>query len=606
MVCWNIAESRVLFRAQFLITPKETASSYKVSVLHSETYWQQMYRPLDLIPLQQTTDTTREVPHGVQSFFSGPSLRHFVLAETEKIFRQMSTPAMARKRTTLGQRDVNLSKTSATSNSAFKVPSMVVNAEYETGSAVREEIKQKAQLAIRNRRLSERYFLTSMNLINTLNTSGKRERRLAMDRLKYMENLHIQSVETKDLDSSVVKAPKRPNSAQPRVQCRQTIPANYSNCKENPPKNPKRPTSELKTRPLPKNPAPLSKPKERSALSDLVPKLSQSLSTKPEENIGKEKEEKPKKVIRSRRPVQLVEETNTNVVSEVSTEESNIVPQIPPTSITTRVEKRTSISYNNHIGSTSYQGCLNTQFNCPSDVKVCSKHGVFLVADTSNSRVQIFNTDLQYSRSVKIPSPNFLSVSCMDDSVVVSSLEKFVCKFNISNGNIIWETNNSEIKCPQGVAVDNRTGDIFVCDNELNKVFTLNTGGDITNSIQLDFSPHSIEVDALGNMVIVDKKNGSIKKISLDGQSVPAFSCTDVHLPNCSCIDPTSGNIFVSEVTGRVLLIRGEDGSVLEKFGSKGNYYDNFDNPKGLSIHKDQILVADCNNHRIIISDIKQ
>ncbi|EFC41112.1 predicted protein [Naegleria gruberi] len=98
--------------------------------------------------------------------------------------------------------------TTTLNNAVEKKPATIVKegpvtrTSFETGSQVKEELREKAKLSIRNQRLTERYYLTSLQLLKRVNAGAckdNKERKVAMDRLKLMEDLHLQSIETTDL-----------------------------------------------------------------------------------------------------------------------------------------------------------------------------------------------------------------------------------------------------------------------------------------------------------------------------------------------------------------------------------------------------------------------
>ena len=96
-------------------------------------------------------------------------------------------------------------KKQTTFNQPFSVPTLKISSpilkkgsKYETGSVIKEEIKERYKLKIRNQRLTDRYFLTSLQLLGKVNAGSKKEnkeRKIAMNRFKLMEDLHLRSIE---------------------------------------------------------------------------------------------------------------------------------------------------------------------------------------------------------------------------------------------------------------------------------------------------------------------------------------------------------------------------------------------------------------------------
>ena len=130
----------------------------------------------------------------------------------------------------------------------------------------------------------------------------------------------------------------------------------------------------------------------------------------------------------------------------------------------------------------NYFGSTPGYYSSPSDVAINSS-GVVYVTDSDNRRVQLFTADGDFISTFGNDS-NFISPSqlyypeclCVDstNTVYVTNNYHRVSMYT-SNGQFIksFGTKGSgerELNCPKGVAVDNTTGALYVCDTANNRV----------------------------------------------------------------------------------------------------------------------------------------
>ena len=119
---------------------------------------------------------------------------------------------------------------------------------------------------------------------------------------------------------------------------------------------------------------------------------------------------------------------------------------------------------------------LSGSFNAPSGIRVTLAGEVF-VCDTQNSRIQVFDEELQFKRKIDLgfaystqitepPRPNdidfnaqgtmFVSDACNNCVLVFNSKECFQLAF--------WQFRDSELNDPRGMAIDD-DGYLYICDS---------------------------------------------------------------------------------------------------------------------------------------------
>lgn len=186
-------------------------------------------------------------------------------------------------------------------------------------------------------------------------------------------------------------------------------------------------------------------------------------------------------------------------------------------------------------------------------------------------------------------------------------------------------------KNPEGVAV-NPLGGIIVTDRENNAIRKISANGTVTtlagdgtkgfangNMADAVFSyPWKSDVDAAGNIVVADRDNFMIRKISVDGTVTTlagsgsagyadgAGAAAKFKQPLDVAFDP-DGNVIVADNTGHLIRKVAPDGTVstIAGDGIAGNSDGDgtnarFKNPSGLTFDKDgNIIVADRLNNLI-------
>jgi DNA-binding beta-propeller fold protein YncE len=182
------------------------------------------------------------------------------------------------------------------------------------------------------------------------------------------------------------------------------------------------------------------------------------------------------------------------------------------------------------------------QLYYPQSIAIDSSGSFLYVADTSNSRIQVFSTtDGAFIRKFgtfgsgdgELNNPTGIALDTNDNVYVADSRNQRVAKFS-SSGTFIknWGSEgfgDGRFAVPTGVAVDKNTGHVFVTDEYIGRFQEFTSDGGFLNEYGLEETgtgylldhPDEISVDSIGGLVYVIEAGDS-------GQEVSVF---DLHKP---------------------------------------------------------------------------
>ena len=220
------------------------------------------------------------------------------------------------------------------------------------------------------------------------------------------------------------------------------------------------------------------------------------------------------------------------------------------------------------------QGSGEGMFKYPYEVAVNDRDEI-VVADSSNHRVQVFDSNGTFLRSFGREGENA-----------------------------------GEFKYPVGVAI-NKDRNIFVADNENHKVQIFSWEGRHLGSFggkrRLDsqlLHPWGLSLDSTGNVMVADSHNNLIKIFTPDGTFVMKIGGRDSFSFPIHCVQ--CGEYFiVSDSDEHCIKVFNREGHFLYKFGEIGVGDGEFINPRLLSVTQSKhLLVCDEGNHRIQVFDL--
>jgi DNA-binding beta-propeller fold protein YncE len=236
-----------------------------------------------------------------------------------------------------------------------------------------------------------------------------------------------------------------------------------------------------------------------------------------------------------------------------------------------------------------------------SGVVVAPSSGNIIVADKTNLRLQVFTSTGHFLTTISLLfSPACLTITKDEHIIVVNnnSNEKLA---KIIFANDIWSI-TQRVHIPKSEAyvrsVVAHNDDIFVADyNDDIHVFNLNmqyyrtiTSGFVNRLLHI-----AIDND---NNILVLNRFGQVITIAKDGSLVRKFSSE--YTPMGLAIDPTCGDIVLSERSIGAIVIYSRTGRYIDHFYGVGN--SGFGSPSALFLdHNRDLYVCDDGRSRMVV-----
>ena len=210
---------------------------------------------------------------------------------------------------------------------------------------------------------------------------------------------------------------------------------------------------------------------------------------------------------------------------------------------------------------------------------VFADDGSLYVTDPGNLRVQVFDPDLQFSRSIEIPS---------DDP--------------------------GDPSRPGGIAIDETLGRLYVTDFLHGELLVFDLAGTLldrwgatgADSVVRMVYPNGVEVAANGNVYVPDGGRSRVRIFTPEGVPVGVWGGTGAapgqFTGPVSIVFDAQGTAYVTDYAGNRIQAIGPDGQVIGVFGSPGAGDGQFLQPTYLAMTEDgRLLVSDETNNRVVI-----
>lgn len=252
------------------------------------------------------------------------------------------------------------------------------------------------------------------------------------------------------------------------------------------------------------------------------------------------------------------------------------------------------------------QGSGDGEFLNPQGLALDGEGNLY-VADTGNSRVQVFDADGNFLMTIadqRFTGPRYVAVDDVG-RVYVSDATERVHVFN-SRGDP-QQSFGQEGSLPTqflGIAdlIVDVAGALYVVDSGNGRVqkFTLlggfeSTFGDEGEATQLLDRPEGIGLDADGNIYVTDAGNRRVQKYSPGGTLLRSF-VGEVNAPRDVALD-SQGNMYITDGGRGLIQILDSEGRLLDEVG-EGQLKD----PWGVAVDgRGRIFIADAGDHRVQI-----
>ncbi|XP_076370515.1 E3 ubiquitin-protein ligase TRIM71-like [Tachypleus tridentatus] len=254
---------------------------------------------------------------------------------------------------------------------------------------------------------------------------------------------------------------------------------------------------------------------------------------------------------------------------------------------------------------------------------VCTdREGHIIVADRSNNRIQVFNSDGSFkhkfgspgSRPGQFDRPAGIAAD-LQSRIIVADKDNHRIQVFAFNGTFLLKfgekgSKNGQFNYPWDVAV-NTEGQILVSDTRNHRIQLFLPDGTFINKYGFEGalwkhfdSPRGVAFNPEGHMVVTDFNNHRILVIHPDFQSARFLGTEGSNngqflRPQGVAVDP-EGHIIVADSKNHRIQVFHPNGNFLCKFGTLGNGPGQMDRPSGVCISPDGlIIVVDFGNNRI-------
>jgi DNA-binding beta-propeller fold protein YncE len=264
---------------------------------------------------------------------------------------------------------------------------------------------------------------------------------------------------------------------------------------------------------------------------------------------------------------------------------------------------------------------ISEKMVAPYSVVTDSKHRVF-VADPDDGVVHAFDFEQsKYSplndRGTRLRSPSGLAVD-REDNVYVTDTALGAILIYDSKGKFLRYLGKVEgesyFASPVGIAIDQATNHIYVCDLDRHMIIMLDKKAHILGHFGKrwggkepgEFRYPSRIVIAGNEIFILDSGNSRLQVLDLNGHFRREVKLADLGSHDGLAVD-NEENVYVSDAQLNAINVLNRDGQFLYKFGRSGAKPGEFNQPSGMWIESgNRLYVADTRNKRVQLFQIEE
>ena len=229
------------------------------------------------------------------------------------------------------------------------------------------------------------------------------------------------------------------------------------------------------------------------------------------------------------------------------------------------------------------------ELNYPRGLTLYRNESIY-IADTENSRIQIFSTAGKFVAEFgneQLNRPH--SIALYDKWVFVSDYShNAVFKFQITNNKFVCQSAKGELNFPIGITVDTN-GEVLVADRNNNRIAVLNSELKLVRKIGKDklICPRDVKINKNKIFVADNNRINNIHIFTQSGDIIRSFIKLDngtylIHF----CFD-LNNNIIVSDYWNNSIQIFTINGQLIHKIVCK-------DNPLGIAVDNNNNIICVC------------
>lgn len=250
---------------------------------------------------------------------------------------------------------------------------------------------------------------------------------------------------------------------------------------------------------------------------------------------------------------------------------------------------------------------------------VMDNQGQIYVADSSHHRVLVFDVNGKVIFRIGKPGKGqgYLdyptAVAVKDNRLFVADSTNLRIQVFTKQGEFLYAFPRLEDKLdkvkPVALTLDSKDN-VYVADGAGQRIMVLNVKGKFLRSFgrrgtgegELNF-PNGIALDEQGrNLYVADFANGRIQVFSPEGKFKRVIKGeAGFTNPRGLAFDPVKKRLYVADIFEHRVAVLNEKGELLGNFGTVGSGPLQFHFPNGLWYGKGILLVADRENHRIVV-----
>jgi tripartite motif-containing protein 71 len=262
---------------------------------------------------------------------------------------------------------------------------------------------------------------------------------------------------------------------------------------------------------------------------------------------------------------------------------------------------------------------LKTYLADPVDVATDDRGEIYIL-DKKSAEVITFDSLGKFkslcgskgSKPGQLKNPRALAITPSREIVVADSGNNRIQVFS-PKGDFLFEFGNTgsgrgEFLNPTGVAVDS-SGYLYVADYGNKRLQSFSPKGVHVGTLPLSYPPLDIAVDRQSNIYLLSPEQGKIFTYSSAGVFVKeltgVFQRKNYLRAATAIVVDQQGHIYFSETAEHSIKKIDQGQKLLLSFGSEGTQPGQFNQPMGLSTKEARLLVADSQNRRIQVFQIK-
>ena len=264
------------------------------------------------------------------------------------------------------------------------------------------------------------------------------------------------------------------------------------------------------------------------------------------------------------------------------------------------------------------------QFTWPRGVAVSTRDDTILVADSSNHRVQIFDSVGRFVKTFGSYGQSEGEFDCLA-GIAVNSFGQIITSDRYNHRIQVFDHNgafqhmfgdegvdNGQLLYPWGVGCD-KMGFIYICDKENHRVQVFQSNGSFVRKIgslghrlgHLE-NPHYLAISPDNRIYISDSSNHRIQVFSMYGDFLFSFGSPgtmqgQIKYPKGIAIDDQGFVVVADSGNNRIQVFHG-DGRFYCMFGTYGSGNGQFKGLEGVALLANgNVVVSDRENHRVQI-----